>query len=486
MVLKSKNKIKFLLSILMMLGVGAGISTQHESVVKAAETTTSTYIFNSSSWGATRDGDVANWIGSTNGAGFSNNGVQITTNKSNTSATSPDSFVDVTQVEVIYNTNKDSGKGGMTIAVGSTSLKEQSVGYSGNNDGRTASFKSTFDFSDNPASGKVKLTVTCSKNSIYVVSVSITETKVKNLEEVETMANLGFSYSMTKPDEADSEIDLDTIDSVNSNYENVEGEGLSYFKIKGSSEKISEYLTSIYFEKNTAKNAAYVGGTNHEVRLYNNNDDKTNGGAVTFFSDYTIVKIIFTIISSGDCIVKIGTSKETHSYSSGEHEVLVNDNQVTIQNNNSKGTRLDLSSFKLVISKSEESFSSFSNIRARFTAHIPSDIYNTLDIERAGVKVSIPNDENVMDIEIPVENFVAGDNEYSFTAAVTNIPETAFNIEMTATAYVVLQSGETINLKSKTISVMGMVDRYLEERNPFNLSASELKLMQAFKDSYSV
>ncbi len=35
MVLKSKNKIKFLLSILMMLGVGAGISTQHESVVKA-------------------------------------------------------------------------------------------------------------------------------------------------------------------------------------------------------------------------------------------------------------------------------------------------------------------------------------------------------------------------------------------------------------------------------------------------------------------
>ena len=132
-----------------------------------------TYTFNSKSWDATSGGSAANWTSGKDGAGFSNNGIQVTTNASGANGTSPISFTNVTKVVCTYNTNASKGKGTIDVQVGTNDAKSVNWAYSGSASGTSANFTAVVNYST-PETGNVKITLNTTTNSIYLVSVTIT------------------------------------------------------------------------------------------------------------------------------------------------------------------------------------------------------------------------------------------------------------------------------------------------------------------------
>lgn len=131
------------------------------------------YTFTAKNWSATLAGNAANWNSGKDGAGFSNNGIQVTTNATGANGTSKESFTSVSKVVVTYNTNKSGGAGSLDLNIGNNTAHSANWSYTGSGDGRVANYTCTFNI-DTPESGKVKLTVNTKTNSIYVVSVTVT------------------------------------------------------------------------------------------------------------------------------------------------------------------------------------------------------------------------------------------------------------------------------------------------------------------------
>ena len=127
------------------------------------------YVFTSKSWTATSNDVAANWTSGKDGAGYLNNGVQVTTGATGANGTSPVSFTDVRQVVVSYCTNASNGAGSISVQVGTNTAISQTITKTGGTTHRDL----VFDVTGNQ-SGKVKITVTCSTNSIYVCGATIT------------------------------------------------------------------------------------------------------------------------------------------------------------------------------------------------------------------------------------------------------------------------------------------------------------------------
>ena len=123
-----------------------------------------TYSFTSKSWGAT----PANWTSGKDGNGFSNEGVQVTSSYSGANGTSPRSFDAVQSVVVNYCTNASKGAGNIIVYVGSTQIGSQAVTTNGGTTGRDMTFES-----DGSKSGNIKIEVTCTTNSIYIIGCTI-------------------------------------------------------------------------------------------------------------------------------------------------------------------------------------------------------------------------------------------------------------------------------------------------------------------------
>ena len=131
-----------------------------------------TYTFTSRDWNATVNGEAANWTVGLNGAGFSNKGIQVTMNSTGANGTSPVSFNKITKIVATYNTNKSDGAGTIVVKVGDNKATTNNWAYS-SGDGRVAYYTSEFNYAT-PQSGKVKVTLNTTTNSIYLVSVAIT------------------------------------------------------------------------------------------------------------------------------------------------------------------------------------------------------------------------------------------------------------------------------------------------------------------------
>lgn len=123
------------------------------------------YTFINKSWKTTQ----GNWDSGQDGVGFMNNGVQVTSKGTGANATSPTSYSNISTVTVSYCTNASSGAGSIKIEVGGESLSQNVTSTGG-----TTARNLTFDFSNTKPSGKPKITVNCSTNSIYVCGVTIT------------------------------------------------------------------------------------------------------------------------------------------------------------------------------------------------------------------------------------------------------------------------------------------------------------------------
>ena len=129
--------------------------------------TTTTYTFSSKSWAASQ-GD---WTSGKDGNQMtSGRGIQVTTGVSGANATSPESFTNVSKVVVTYSTNASNGAGRIKIKIGTNAEVTKNVTKTGGTNDRTL----TYDFSPNQT-GNIKVTVTCSTNSIYIKSIAITE-----------------------------------------------------------------------------------------------------------------------------------------------------------------------------------------------------------------------------------------------------------------------------------------------------------------------
>lgn len=131
-----------------------------------------TYVFTSKDWKATLDGEEANWTSGKEGNGWTDGqGIQVTTGTSGANGSSPVSFDNVSKVIVTYNTNKSAGAGTIVLNVGETEVATNSVMYT-TGDGRSANY--TTEFAVSNLTGKIKLTVNTTTNSIWVKSVEIT------------------------------------------------------------------------------------------------------------------------------------------------------------------------------------------------------------------------------------------------------------------------------------------------------------------------
>ena len=135
--------------------------------VTVVDSTEKTYTFTSKSWAATE----GNWTSGKDAFGFTN-GVQVTTGFDGANATSPESFEGVTSVIVSYRTNANGGAGSISIEVGGTAFTTTgSVTKTGGVTPRDLEFTGS-------ASGYVKITVNCSTNSVFVISVTIISSRI--------------------------------------------------------------------------------------------------------------------------------------------------------------------------------------------------------------------------------------------------------------------------------------------------------------------
>ena len=122
------------------------------------------YSFTDKYWHATG----GNWTSGADGAGYSNSGVQVTTGATGANATCPNSYSNITSIDVSYCTNGTSGAGSITMEVNGTSLTNTITKTGG-----TTPRNTSFDFSSTTPTGSPRITVNCSTNSIYVCGVTI-------------------------------------------------------------------------------------------------------------------------------------------------------------------------------------------------------------------------------------------------------------------------------------------------------------------------
>lgn len=126
--------------------------------------------FTNKSWATNAASDFS-WISEKDGAGFSNNGIQVTTGSTGANATTNKVFGAVSQVIVTYNTNTSKGAGTLELKIGSNNTHTENWAYS-TGTGTSANYTCTFSLSS-AESGAIKLTANTTQNSIYIVSVSV-------------------------------------------------------------------------------------------------------------------------------------------------------------------------------------------------------------------------------------------------------------------------------------------------------------------------
>ncbi len=142
---------------------------------------TKTYTFASKSWTCSPTSD--NWTKGKDGNGYSNSGIQVTTGTSGAYGTSPISFENISSITVNYCTNASNGVGTIkvyavdnaNVASGSGTQIGSTFNVSKPSSGGTTQKTATFTPTGTPT-GYVRIVATCSTNSVYICSITITYT----------------------------------------------------------------------------------------------------------------------------------------------------------------------------------------------------------------------------------------------------------------------------------------------------------------------
>lgn len=142
-------------------------------VVQAFADTVS-YQFTGRNWTATNDGDTANWHCIQPGAYYGTANVKVERDGM-ACGNSPVLFDNISSVTVHYSTNKDSGKGVISVYCVDSASSNAKLGKQVSNDFEvTVAHNDTAKFTtDTAVSGYVQIFVDCTENSIYIKSVDI-------------------------------------------------------------------------------------------------------------------------------------------------------------------------------------------------------------------------------------------------------------------------------------------------------------------------
>ena len=153
--------------------------------------TTTTCTFSTKAWAADNGGT---WTSGKDGNQFtSGRGVQVTTGASGANGTSGNSFENVSKIVVTYSTNASKGKGDIKIKVGSGTEQSYTISSAVGTTDKTHQF----DFSPTET-GKVKITVNCTENSIYIKSVAITTVSGGGSDPSITASDVNITYDATE------------------------------------------------------------------------------------------------------------------------------------------------------------------------------------------------------------------------------------------------------------------------------------------------
>lgn len=308
--------------LMMLLLIGSGSAW--------ADEVTDTYLFTSKSWTATLNDVAANWTSGKEGGGFGNSGIQVTTNSTGANGTSPVSYENITKIVVTYNTNKSKGAGTIAVKIGENDAMSKSANYSSGDDGTHAFYTVVYDY-ETPQSGKVKLTVNTTTNSIYLCSVAITYTTGGGSVDPslqESDFSLGGSSALT--------FDL---------YNNSDAQVINYNTSSTGKVTVetSEYVNAVVDEKEKTITVTPLKKTSDavEIKVNQADDDTYDAGSATFtvtITDSTPkagawVETALSDIASDDVFVIVGNN--------GSNYALTNDNgtssapaaiKVTIEN----------------------------------------------------------------------------------------------------------------------------------------------------------
>lgn len=155
-------RVYFLLCLMLLTGV-----------VQAFADTVS-YQFTGRNWTATNDGDTANWHCIQPGAYYGTANVKVERDGM-ACGNSPVLFDNISSVTVHYSTNKNSGKGVISVYCVDSASSNAKLGKQVGNDFevQVAHDKTVKFTTDNAVSGYVQILVSCTKNSIYIKSVDI-------------------------------------------------------------------------------------------------------------------------------------------------------------------------------------------------------------------------------------------------------------------------------------------------------------------------
>ena len=155
-------RVYFLLCLMLLTGV-----------VQAFADTVS-YQFTGRNWTATNDGDTANWHCIQPGAYYGTANVKVERDGM-ACGNSPVLFDNISSVTVHYSTNKDSGKGVISVYCVDSASSNAKLGKQVSNDFEVkVAHNDTAKFTtDTAVSGYVQIFVDCTENSIYIKSVDI-------------------------------------------------------------------------------------------------------------------------------------------------------------------------------------------------------------------------------------------------------------------------------------------------------------------------
>lgn len=148
--------------------------------------TNKSFTFSSKSWGDS----TSSWTSGKAGNELQTQGLQVTSGTSGANATTKASYTNVSSVVVTYSTNASKGAGSVAIQIGSNASNSQSVTTSGGTSDRDL----TYNISPNQT-GTVKITVTCTANSIYIRSIKIYYQTAQNVNYPTTPETQAITWS---------------------------------------------------------------------------------------------------------------------------------------------------------------------------------------------------------------------------------------------------------------------------------------------------
>ena len=156
------------LGLAMAIGVGVALGSKSSDVKTAEAANTVQYDFQNKDWNAKVGSTTKNWTNGKSGSSFESSsparGIQVQTGATGANGTCKESYSNITKVTVGV-AKSSSGTGTVSVSIGGT------------NCGSTSSFTTSsadWDCSVSDLTGYVKITVACTKNSIYVKYVIIT------------------------------------------------------------------------------------------------------------------------------------------------------------------------------------------------------------------------------------------------------------------------------------------------------------------------